>query len=318
MRNATTSLVAILLGCITLGCDETTTQPVEQTDLPDKVTGAVESEAQPRPEPDAENETRTEPRPDVMMQELAEAVAAFRQADEEALRLVLAPIEAKIDRAAKAGDLEGAAQLTEQLDQTRQAALLEPTDPDIAQSMHLAVCRRAATAKHALSLYEIAVDHYTRSVDVGRALELRGEQNTLREQLGLSDEQLDLFADPQAQWRAETYEITVDAKANSQKNRIPIDAEFKTGDVLYIFPNPEDKWYTGKYKWVDYRGRMAGPGTAPTMKLLFRVGSYVPHRLRIGYRVIVTGPSTLSFYCEDQWPNNNQGQIRVSVVAMRR
>lgn len=191
-----------------------------------------------------------------------------------------------------------------------------PAAPGDAETIHMAFCEAVAARMNAIEVIQSELDNgQTKALD--QIKKLQDQAIELRSELKLSDAQIAVLTNPQSEWKAEQYEITVDARQNPFNSRSQLDRTFKPGDVLYLFPSPNDKWYTGRYKWVDFRGRMAGAGKAPTMKLRSRFNKVIPGHTEIGQRLIVLSPGQIEFYCEDRWPESNEGSIRVTVVAMR-
>lgn len=191
-----------------------------------------------------------------------------------------------------------------------------PPTPEDVESIHLAFCEAISARMNAIAAIqdELENDGLT---DLAQIKLLQDQAVQLRKELKLNDQQIAVMTKPQATRKAELFEVTVDARQNPLKSLAELDQLFSPGDVLYLFPNPNDKWYTGRYKRVDFRGRMAGAGKAPTMKLRTRLSKVIPGHTKIGQRLILLDEGRLAFYCEDRWPESNEGSIRVTVVAMR-
>lgn len=191
-----------------------------------------------------------------------------------------------------------------------------PPIPEDAQAIHLAFCNAVAARVRAIEVIQGELDR-GKTKNLEEIKELQGQVIRLRDGLKLNDQQIMALSQPGVAWQAEQLHVTVGALENPLKSPATLDPSFGPGDVLYLFPDPNDTWYTGRYRWVDFRGRMAGAGKAPTMKLRSRFNNVIPGHTKIGQRLIVLADGQLGFYCEDRWPENNEGRIRVTVVVMR-
>lgn len=291
-------LPTLLLGLVACGGDEKPSAPeLSQTD------------------PDQAKTPSAQKTPETVDEKLADALADYLRKEQRSDELWQASLQEQIKLAYTLNEAEQKRIVNLYL-QLKEVGGYPPASPEDAEAIHRAFCQQVASYQKAVEAYDRTIKHYTLKADPQRVAELRSHAKAFREKLNVTDVQTAVLADPQAKWRAERFDLVVDAKDNSQASRLRLDKVFAPGDVLYIFPNPEDTWYTGRYNWVDYRGRI-GAKKAPTMKLKYSYAQLSGPAF-IGKRLILTSGNRLELYAEDQWPEKNKGQIRVTVIAMQR
>lgn len=298
---------------LAIGCGQA--DPPEQS----KPVGSTDARPADASEPAAAPGDPTPIEPDPIRDALDLALDQYRTIDQQARTVQAQALDPLIQRAAQAGDLDSAKRLTATRDSVIAGEISLPPAPELAATWHQAARLRAAAVSPALAAYATAIDDYTRDLQLDRATTLTQQLKAFQDNLPFTGRELDLLASPGIQYLPNRYEIIVDARENNARGKVTLEQTFQTSDVIYLFPNPDDTWYTGRFKWCDWRGRPnLRANQAPTMRLK-RVGPGIPGRaiFPLGERIIPTQATTLSFYCEDRWPESNQGSIRVTVIVLR-
>ena len=255
------------------------------------------------------------PELDPKSQVIVDALEIYRQSDALLTDEWSRSYDEEIARV-KVLDAPEVVEIVKRLNRAKQVGGFPPCTPDDAEEIHRLFCDRAAAAVQVIEAYDNAIEHFTLAGETERVNAIRPLRDQFKKDLNLSDTQLKYLANPEAQWKAEVFAVTVDSRLHSRLNRAVLDVGLAPGNVLYIFPNLEDRWRGSSTPDVDFLGHSDTEGIH-NMRLRFFYGRTHPKQTVLGQRVILTASNPIGFYCNGGPHAQNSGQIRVTVVAMR-
>lgn len=296
-------IIIIVTPCFILGCGKRENAPEG---------GAEASSAEAQQLTDANDSTTESTPPQSALSRVDSAIEDYHLAIQRINDTLAQQYDQAITDSATQGDLETAQRLTASKEAVAESGGSPPT-PDAARAWHQALIEKAKAVQACVEAYQNAIDQATRAVKIEEATQLQAELKTFIADSGIPKEVLPILADPTTEWHEGEREFTVDAKNDSQASKIWTPTKFTKGDVVYLFPNPDDRWNVAKGGWVDYRGRI-GAKRPPQATLGCRIFGHESN-VSMGKRQIFHADGKIGLFCRDQWPSNNQGAIRIKLVA---